>query len=143
MALSVLEGGDGRPQEPDWSQIYTDILDLDLAREQWQIVIGEMTASQTLAVANGHAIRRLVEFRVIYERAARDLAESGALLKARRTRVPQINPNWSVMRQAAEQIATMEAELCLSPRRRASGAKVNRAVKVARASDAYLKPVAK
>jgi P27 family predicted phage terminase small subunit len=141
--MSVIEGGEGRPLEPDWSLTYTDVLDLETARTEWRIVINELTEAQTLTVANGHAIRRLVEFRVIYERCARDLAETGALLKAKRTRVPQINPNWSIMRQASDQIGTLEAELCLTPRRRASAAKVARKPKVARASDAYLKPVAK
>jgi P27 family predicted phage terminase small subunit len=143
LTLSHVEGGGGQPPEPDWTSLYTDILDLNLAREEWGVVVREMTEASTLTVANGNAVRRLVDFRVIYARAARDLAENGALIRAKRTRVPQVNPNWSIMRQASEQITTLEAELGISPRRRTSAAKVQRKAKVTRAADAYLKPVAK
>lgn len=143
MQLSTVDGGQGAPPEPDWAAKYTDVLDLGLAREQWRIVVSELTEAGTLVVANGHAIQRLVDFRVIYERAARDMGESGAIVRAKRSRVAQINPNWSIMKQSAEQITTLEAELCLSPRRRASAGKAQRKAKAARPADAYLKPVAK
>lgn len=139
MNLTAIHGGDGVPFEPDWSVLYTDVIDLEAARSEWGIVIRELTESQTLAVANGHAIKRLVEFRVIYERAARDMAETGAVLKAKRTRVPQVNPNWAIMRQADDKITTLEAELGLSPRRRSAVGKVQRKAKVVRPSDAFLK----
>lgn len=143
MALTQLEGGSGQPPEPDWSANYTDILEVTLARDEWGVVVREMTEAGTLCVANGHAIRRLVDFRVMYDRASRDLAENGAIGRAKRSRVPQVNPNWTVMRQAAEQIGSLEAELGLSPRRRTSAAKVQRKPKVTRSADAYLKPIAK
>lgn len=143
MPLSTVHGGDGSPPEPEWSENYTDVLDLALARDEWGIVVRDLTEAGTLSVANGHTIKRLVDFRVIYERAARDLAENGAMGRAKRSRVPQINPNWPIMRQAAEQITSLEAELCLSPRRRASAGKAVRKAKTVRPADAYLKPVAK
>lgn len=143
MALSQVEGGAGLPPEPEWSANYTDILDVELARAEWGVVVREMTEAGTLCVANGHAIKRLIDFRVIYERAARDLGENGALGRAKRSRVPQVNPNWTIMRQAAEQIGTLEAELGLSPRRRNSAAKLQRRAKAQRPADAYLKPVSK
>lgn len=139
MNLTAIHGGDGVPFEPDWSVLYTDVIDLEAARSEWGIVIRELSENQTLAVANGHAIKRLVEFRVIYERAARDMAETGAVLKAKRTRVPQVNPNWAIMRQADDKITTLEAELGLSPRRRSAVGKVPRKAKVVRPSDAFLK----
>lgn len=143
MSLGALNGGEGAPPEPEWSESFTDVLDLALAREQWGIVVRELSETQTLTLANGDAIRRLIDFRVTYARAARDVAEHGALGRAKRSRVPQVNPSWSIMRQAAEQIASIEAELCISPRRRAAAGKVQRKAKTARAADAYLKPVAK
>ncbi|MEW9837307.1 hypothetical protein ABUE29_18655, partial [Mesorhizobium sp. ZMM04-4] len=71
MNLQSIEGGDGVPVEPDWRSIYDDELDIAEASEQWGVVTREMKDAGTLTVANGHAIRRLVEFRVQYERAAR------------------------------------------------------------------------
>lgn len=143
MALTAVPGGDGVPAEPDWSAIYNDILDLDLAHEEWGIVVREMTEAQTVAVVNGHAIMRLVMFRVQYERSARNIAENGAVLKAKRTGVPQYNPHWPIMRQADEAIRVLEAELGLAPVRRGKASKVQRGKKAVRAADSYLKPVQK
>jgi hypothetical protein len=79
-------------------------------------------------VANGDAIRRLVEFHVQYERAAKRVAEHGAILppKNKRTKVGQWNPFWSVMRQADKAILALEAEPGLSPVRRGKAEKVQR-----------------
>jgi P27 family predicted phage terminase small subunit len=139
MSVTALDGGDGTPPEPDWSEIYADPLDLAFAAEQWGAIIREMRDRGILAVANGHAVKRLVEFRVQYERAAKYLAEHGPVVKAKRTGVPQINPHWTIMRQADEAVARAEAELGLAPVRRQKAAKVERKARQTRAADAYLK----
>lgn len=141
--LDAIEGGDGIPPEPDWLSLYTDELDISASQAEWRIVINELRESGTLSVANGHAIKRLVEFRVQYERAARQIAGFGPVLKAKRTGVPQVSPHWSIMRQADEAVRTIEAELGIPPVRRGKAAKVEKKTKKARPSDAYLKPVAR
>lgn len=143
MSLGVIEGGDGLPPEPDWSAIFSDELDVEAARGKWGVVTREMQAAGTLAVANGDAIRRLVEFWVEYQRSARHVAEHGAILppKSRKTKVGQWNPHWSVMRQADQSIGFLEAELGLSPTRRGKAVKVQRGKKASRASDEFIKPV--
>ncbi|HVV72105.1 MAG TPA: hypothetical protein VHI52_11515, partial [Verrucomicrobiae bacterium] len=87
MVFESIAGGENLPEEPDWSSLYSDVLDLAAAREHWRIAVHDGRESQTLTPANGHALRRLVEFRVQYDRAARVVVESGAVLKAKRTRV--------------------------------------------------------
>lgn len=138
MNFNVIDGGDGRPPEPDWSLIYSDEADLAAAHEEWETIIREMTAARTLTVANGHAIRRLVDFRIVYERAARQVAEEGAVTKAKRTKVLTYNPYYIVMRQADESIRAHEAELGVAPSRRGRAVKVNRAKRKPRPSDAFL-----
>lgn len=142
MSVTTIDGGDGAPPEPDWSQIYADEFDLAFATEQWGAIVREMRDRSILSVANGHAIKRLVEFRVQYERAAKYLAEHGPVVKAKRTGVPQINPHWTIMRQADEAVARAEAELGLAPVRRDKAAKVERKVRQARAADQFIKPAA-
>lgn len=142
MNVTALDGGSGMPPEPDWSQVFADDLDIAFATEQWGAAVREMAGRGILAVANGHAIKRLIEFRVQYERAARQLAEHGPVIKAKRTGVPQINPHWTIMRQADEAVARAEAELGLAPVRRSKAAKVERKVRQARAADDFLKPAA-
>lgn len=143
MTLNVVEGGDGTPPEPDWSKIYSDGLDVALAHEHWINVVSELRSAGTLAVANGHSIKRLVEFRFQYERASQQVAEVGPVIRAKRTKVPQYNPHWIVMRQADQSITYLEAELGISPTRRGKAVKVQRGRSSTRASAAYLKSVSK
>lgn len=139
--LSAIAGNNGVPPEPDWALTFSDSAEIKSAREEWGIVLREMQDAGTVSVANGHAIRRLVEFRLQYERACRVVAEQGSIIEARRTKVPQINPYWVVMRQADEALKVLESELGIAPVRRARATKVKRVEKTQRSSDDYIKPV--
>lgn len=143
MTFAVHDGGDGKPSEPDWSSIYADELDIYAAHEQWGIAVRELQDAGTLSVANGGSIKRLVEFRIQYERSSRHVAEHGPVLKGKRAKVGQWNPHWSVMRQAEEHIRQIEARLGIDPISRGKATKVVRGKKAPRAADSYLKPVSK
>lgn len=137
---SVIIGGEGEPDEPDWQLIYSSADDLATARREWGMVVRELRECQTLSVANGHAIRRLVDFRIQYERAARHVAEHGAIFRGKgRAKHGEWNPWWSALRQSEEVIRQCESELGISPIRRGRAAKVARRDRKARAADAYLK----
>ncbi|MEO4000323.1 P27 family phage terminase small subunit [Mesorhizobium sp. CAU 1732] len=133
--MSAIQG------EPDWSRTFTDSDDLAEAAEQWRAVMAELQAAGTLADANGHTVVRLVEFRVQYRKAAKHVAEHGAILAAKRAKVGQWNPFWAVMRQADERIVVLESKLGIDPVSRGKTTKVQRGKKKARAADQYLKPV--
>jgi hypothetical protein len=97
-------------------------------------VVRELRQSITLSVANGHQIRRLVEFPVQYERVSNHVAEHGAILRPtnKKAKIGQWNPYWVVMRQANEDIRSLEAELGSAPTRRGNATKVNRGKKTSR-----------
>jgi P27 family predicted phage terminase small subunit len=137
----LIIGGEGEPEEPNWRLIYTNEDDLEAAHREWGLVIRELRECHTLSVANGHAIRRLVDFRIAYERASRHVAEHGPVFapKSKRSKQGQWNPQWGVMRHAEEVIRHCESELGISPLRRNRAGKVQKRDKKARASDAYLK----
>jgi P27 family predicted phage terminase small subunit len=143
LSLDTVVGGNGTPPEPDWSTIFTDDLDLAAARQFWRGIVSEMRDAGTLVVENGHAIQRLVIFRLEFDRAARNVIEQGKILRAKKTKTPQINPEWTCMKQAGEAVADLESDLGISPRRRNAAGKVTRAKKKTTAADAYLKPVSK
>jgi P27 family predicted phage terminase small subunit len=127
MDLRTIDGGEGLPPELDWSLHYSDELDIAAARDEWGVVVREMQGAETLAVYNGHAIGRLVEFRIQYKRAANHVAKHGAIIKGKTTGSGGMwNPHWSIMRQADQVIRALEAELGLSPRRRAAAMKAKR-----------------
>lgn len=141
--LTAIEGGSGAPPEPDWSVYYSDELDLGYARAQWRSIVSEMRDAQTLCADNGDVIKRLIGLRLEADRQLRSMGEGGAIRQAKRTKVRQIDPAWTVFKQANEAAAALEAELALSPRRRNSGGKVQRKAKRATAADEFLKPVAR
>lgn len=143
MKLDLKVALDGEPIEPDWQMVYVDD-DLQIARAQWTLVIKEMRSEQILAAANGHAIMRLVDFRVQYERARRHVAEHGPVFPAKKKETDkpekqgQWNPMWGVMRHCDEAIMRLENELGISPLRRDKVGKVQKRSNQPRASDAYI-----
>ncbi len=142
MSLTTITGGDGTPPEPDWRSLYVEQDDIDAASAEWSRIVSELRTMEALAVANGHMVERLAHWRVQYERATRQIAETGPIVAAKRTKVPQISPWWTVMRQASEEIRIIEIELGIPPTRRGKVTKVVRSKRAARASDGYLKPAA-
>ena len=141
MNFHAIGGGDGIPPEPQWGLHYSDAHDIEAARDEWGVVVREMQGAETLAVCNGNAIKRLVEFRVQFRRAANHVAKHGAIIKGKTTGSGGMwNPHWSIMRQADHAIRALEAELGLAPRRRAAAVKVNRRMNRGRPADAYFDP---
>lgn len=132
--------------EPDWGSLFSDELEIAAAREHWRVITMELKERSLLSPGNGHSIQRLICSYICYDRAAREVAEHGAVTKPKRGNpkaIARLSPYFTAMREAGSDAATLEAELGLSPRRRGSVTKVERAKKVQRAADAYLKPVSK
>jgi phage terminase small subunit len=140
--FTAVNGGEGTPPEPDWTSYAADELDLAFVRAQWRSIVNEMRDLQTLTVDNGDAIRRLVMFRLEFDRQARSVAEHGVIRKAKRTKSDQIHPSWTVMKQAAEAAGVIERDLGISPLRRNNAGKVQRKTKRTTAADEFLRPVA-
>jgi phage terminase small subunit len=141
--FTAIPGGEGGPVEPDWRSVFTEPDDITIAAANWATVTKEMREAGTLSAANGHAIRRLVEISVQYERSSRHVAEFGAILppKTKKEKVGQWNPHWSVVRQADDSMRIAEAELGIAPIRRGKAGKVQRGKKAPRAADKFLRTV--
>lgn len=132
--------------EPDWGSIFSDIVEVAAAREYWRIATTEMRERNTLAPSNAHSLQRLVCAYMAYDAALRHVAEHGAVAKPRRGNekaIARISPHFTVMREAASDAASLEAQLGISPGYRNKAAKVERKARAARPSDNYLRPVAK
>lgn len=136
--LVEIAGGDGIPPEPNWRGTFGRAEDRAAASAYWNQVIGEMRAAEKLAVANAHAIKRLVVAYVTFDISAREVLKLGPVIKAKKTGVPTYNPWWTTMSNAASQAQALEKELCISPRDRGAGAKVEKKAR-ARAGGGYLK----
>jgi P27 family predicted phage terminase small subunit len=121
-----IAGGDGVPPEPNWRSIFGRAADREAASFYWKSIISEMRAAEKLAVANSHAIIRLVVAYVSFDLSAKEVIKSGPVIKAKKTGVPTYNPWWTTMSNAASQAQALEKELCISPRERGAGAKVEK-----------------
>lgn len=144
--MNVVPGTGDIAPEPHWRMLLTDDLEVEAASEHWRRIATEMRERQTLSPSNAHAIQRLVLAYTIYDRCSREVAEHGAVTKPKRGNpkaISRLSPHFTAMRESANDAATLEAELGLSPRRRAAATKVERKARSARASDSYLTPVAK
>lgn len=146
MTLELIEGGVGIPAEPDWKDLLpgrgvTIVADRERAAQYWSTVVAELRAAEKLAVVNGHAIQRLVTTYILYDRAALQVAKNGAIIPAAKTGTPMHSPWWTAMRAADRMASGIEAELTITPRRRASGGKVARPKRKSTAADRFLKTV--
>lgn len=134
-----LPGGEGVPPEPNWRTIFGRAPDREAAAGYWKSIISEMRSAEKLAVANAHSIKRLVVAYVTYDISAREVLKTGPVMKAKKTGVPTYNPWWTTMSNAASQAQALEKELCVSPRDRGSGAKVEKKANRRTGADNYLK----
>jgi len=143
--MNQVEGCGSIVDEPTWALLLTDPLEIEAAKQYWRRITTEMRERQTLSVTNGHAIQRLVLAYVVFDRSSREVAESGAVTKPKRgssTAIARLSPHFTAMREAANDAGTLEAELGLSPRRRAGVSKIDKRPQRRTGADAYLKPVA-
>lgn len=143
MTLDVIDGGDGVPPEPNWRTIFGRAADRTAAAEYWRSIIAELRGAEKLAAANAHSIKRLVVAYVTYDISAKEVLRMGPVMKAKRTGVPTYNPWWTTMSNANSQAEALEKQLCISPRDRGAGAKIERKARRATGAAAYLKPVTK
>ena len=122
----AIEGGDGVPPEPNWRLTFGRAADREAAGQYWQTIISEMRAAEKLTVVNAHSIKRLVVAYVTYDISAREVLKGGPVIKAKKTGVPSYNPWWTTMSNAAQLAASIEKELCISPRDRNNGGVVQK-----------------
>lgn len=135
-----IQGGDGVPPEPNWRTVFGRAQDREAASTYWRDIVSELRSTEKLAVANAHSIKRLAVAYVMYDRSAKEVAKSGPVMKAPRTKVPTYNPWWTTMSNADSQAAALEKALCISPRDRGTGAKVVKRATRTTGSARYIKP---
>jgi P27 family predicted phage terminase small subunit len=143
MTFIGIEGSGEIVPQPDWSSLFNDVLEIGAATEHWRRVTTELKERALMAPGNAHALQRLIVSYVLYDQSLREVAEHGAVTRPKRGNpkaIARTSPHFAAMREMAADAAALEAEFGLSPRRRSTATKTERAKKVARASDEFLKP---
>src|SRR5687768_14714156 len=100
--MNLVENTGDLVQEPDWASLFNDVLEVSAAHEHWRVVTSELRDRLLLAAANAHAIQRLITAYVIYDRASREVAEHGSVVKPKRgsTRaIARISPYFTALRE--------------------------------------------
>lgn len=142
--MNVIDGTGDIVPEPDWESLFTDVLEVNQAREHWRTITVELKDRQLLSPSNSHALQRLVVAYVLYDRSLREVAEQGAVMKPRRGNskaIARTSPHFSAMRELSSDAMALEAEFGLAPRRRASAGKVQNGKQKPRAADRFLRQV--
>ena len=142
MSLSSIDGTGAIVAEPDWALLLSDALEREAAAEHWRRVTTELKERDLLAPANAHAIQRLVIAYLVYDRCAREVAESGAVMKPKRGNpkaIARLSPHFTAMREAGSDADRQEQELGIAPRRRTGVGKVTRKVTRSTGADAFVK----
>lgn len=143
MTVLTLDPTEGAPPEPDWRSEFPGraqsvLADRVEASRLWGVAVRELRGTDKLAAANAHAVKRLVLAWIAYDRAAREVARKGAVVKAPKTGTPMHSPWWSTMIQAGKMAAQLEAELTISPRSRDDGGTIPRPPRPTTGADRFL-----
>lgn len=141
--LVTIDGGGGVPPEPNWIRLYGRKADREAAAAHWKRIVSEMRGNDTLAVVNTHAIERLIFAYISFDMSAKAVMKTGPVIPAPKTKVLTYNPWWTTMSNAASQAQALEKELCVSPRDRNSGGKVEKKTRRPTGASAYVKTLAK
>lgn len=139
--MELIEGSGSIVVEPDWESLFSDVLEIEAAKEHWRVITTELRDRQLLAPANAHSVQRLVCAYIMFDRMYRAVAEHGVVLKAKRgskSGIDRVSPYFSALREAGVDATNIEAELGISPRRRGSVTKAERKQRKERASDGYI-----
>ena len=151
MNVTTFPGAGADIEEPDWSLLMPDQPKAgkkpgidngpwrEFAHREWLRCVAALRERELLAGENRHAIQRLVIAYVKYDMASAESFRMGMVSQASKTNVPMHNICATRMKQASEEATTLEAELCLPPRRRGSATKAVKRGKTNAPADGYLK----
>lgn len=139
--LTLVPQTDSIIEEPDWDTLLDDDLEVIEAKEYWRVITTELKSRNLLSPANGHAVQRLINFYLMYDRMFKEVAEHGMIVKAKRRNVrsiARVSPYVLAMVQMGNEATSLEKELGISPRGRDNVKPVQKKSSKDRASNAYL-----
>lgn len=129
--------------EPDWARLMPDKAEQAAASEHWRRVAGEMDQLQTLSLANGHSLQRLVVAYLVYDRCSRHVAAEGLVTEPSKDNpkaIARLSIHYKAMREAESTAERLEAQLGLTPGKRGRVGKVTKPRERSAGADAFLGP---
>jgi P27 family predicted phage terminase small subunit len=108
-------------EEPDWTCIFTDELEIEQSRRLWRMYLDAMRDMGTVSQENLPTLQRLIVTQALYDRAMKHVAEHGPVIEPRRKNsraIARISPQWTALKGYAAECLALESELGLTPRAR-------------------------
>lgn len=133
----------GAVTAPSWRDILHDAAEQKAAAAHWKRITSEMTEREILSSSNAHAIQRLVLAYLVYDRCSRQLAAKGIVDEPNPDNpkaIARLSIHYKAMREAENTAERLEAQLGLSPGRRAKVAKIAKKRERRAGADAFLGP---
>lgn len=127
--------------EPVWKVLLPTPAERKIAAEHWHRITEEMSSRETLSTSNGHALQRLVLAYLVYDRCSRQVADDGIVTEPSADNpkaIARLSIYFKAMREAENTAERLEAQLGLSPGRRAKVAKVTKPRDRSASADAFL-----
>ncbi|MCH2486149.1 MAG: P27 family phage terminase small subunit [Erythrobacter sp.] len=131
--------------EPDWSRLLPEKEEQSAASDHWRRVATEMDELQTLSLANGHAVQRLVLAYLVYDRCSKSVALDGLVTEPKADNpkaIARLSIHYKAMREAESTAERLEKQLGLTPGNRAKVGKVTKKRERRASADAFLGPKA-
>ncbi|MDX5984686.1 P27 family phage terminase small subunit [Sphingomonas echinoides] len=127
--------------EPNWKVLLPNAAERKVAADHWRRITNEMSNREILSTSNGHALQRLVLAYLVYDRCSRQLAGDGIVIEPNPDNpkaIARLSIYYKAMREAENTAERLEAQLGLSPGRRAKVAKVTKPRDRSAGADAFL-----
>lgn len=126
---------------PDWKLLLPDTAERKVAAEHWKRITDEMAGREILTESNGHAVQRLILAYLIYDRCSRQVASDGIVTDPAADNpkaIARLSIHYKAMREAENTAERLEAQLGLTPGRRAKVGKVAKKRERSAGADAFL-----
>jgi P27 family predicted phage terminase small subunit len=106
---------------PNFALTFDDPDEVDAAIVAWRLIVSSMAEAETLTPVNGRLIENLVLLYALYERAAKEVAANGAVLRPKKGNsraIARVSPHFSAMVKLSADALALESALGLTPRTR-------------------------
>ncbi|MFK4725847.1 phage terminase small subunit [Bradyrhizobium niftali] len=129
---------------PDWALMFDDETEVDAARERWRVIVIEQAERGLLDSTSGALIQRAVTLGILFDRASREVAANGSVIKPKRSSarsISRVSPHFVTMTKLGKELLFLEGHLGMTPATRGRVTRAEARQRRRSAADEFLKIV--
>lgn len=103
---------------PEWELMLDDEAEIQAARDRWRVIVVAQAEEGLLGPTSGPLILRLVITQILFDRASREVAANGSVIKPKKTSsrsITRVSPSFTVMTKLNKELLFLESHLGLTP----------------------------